>query len=260
MTQDKREFSEPRAITEASISIAGGTKYLRLLEPGSEDKPELWDDFLKTIYRLCMRMEMLRDNADEWAQDTVIVVLKKLPDLRERGINPWNYAWGILRNYIRSAIRERQERRRDLRLAETYSLESGSNEAAHEQFTQLRTTNTPEKIFESSEHERFEEVHTQSLEDCTRAALLALPHVRRDLFGEYYALKTHDAEKRRALVEDYDLKTYNNLQVTIHRTWQKLYSSIGDCMNQEGGFPTDWSTTKHGQELIRNYVKKKICS
>ena len=259
MTQDKHESSEPRAIAEPSISIGGGEKYLRLLTPGSEDQPELWADFLKAIYRSCMRMEMLRNNADEWAQNTVTVILEKLPELRERGINPWNYAWGILRNSIKRAIKEKQERRGDISLAE-HSFETGNNGVAHGQFPQLSNTNTPDKILHSSENDKFEEVLIQSLEDCTRAALLALPEKRRNLFGEYYSLETHDAENRTALVDDYELKSYNNLQVTVHRTWQKLYASIGDCMNHEGGFPTDWSTTKHGQQLIRNYVKKKIRS
>jgi len=266
VTQEKLEEPEPQLNAEHSTSGDKSIKYLCLLEQGSEPKDEIWEDFRRDIYRACLRMETLRHHADDWAQETVIAVINKLPELRDKKINPWSYVWGILRNEIKKAIKETMARRRNISLTpnRTDSLDTSSNESAQEQYTQLWNTNTPDKILESSieseNYEEFEVAYRKPLEGCAMSAISDLPKKQRRLFREYYALKTHDAVKRQTLVGKYDLKSYDNLQVTIHRIWPRVFSLIGKCMSKKGVSLTDLTKSKRGKQLVKNYVKKEIRS
>jgi DNA-directed RNA polymerase specialized sigma24 family protein len=244
--------------SEGSSSGNKRVKYLRLLEPDLPTDDEIWREFEQDVHRECMKKPTLRPHADRWTQETLLAVWKNRPRLT----SPWGFALGTLNRKISEAIRENQKARRSISTTENEDESSGrpDKKTIVEQHKELWHTDSPDAILESGIIAKFEHVYEERLKSCATSAVSELPRPQKELFSKYYGFETHDRENRETLVEEYKLKSYDNLQVRIHRIWPAVLRLVGECIKRGGVSLTDFMNDKHGRKLVKDYVKRDIRS
>lgn len=258
MAHEQVEEPESSQSAEGSSSADKRVKYLRLLEPSLSPDDDIWREFKEDVRRECMKRQTLQPHADRWAQDTVLTVWKNLAKLT----SPWGYAIGTLDRKTSEAIRENQRARKAISINndEDDETEKTGGKDIIERHKELWDTDSPERIFESSGAAEFERLFEEKLENCAISAISKLSRSLRNLFVEYYKLGTHDRKKREGLVQKYRVKSYNNLQVKIHRSWPAVLRMVGECMEKSGVSLTTVMETSRYRKLVKDYVKKDIRS
>jgi len=181
-----------------------------------------------------------KPQCERWVQETLESILK----YRETVRNPFAYAVGTLDHLIRKAIRENKKAR-----AET-DVQDGQP---------IAPDISPEENLLAKDRRIFEGLVAMRLKECLLSVVSKMPLKPKQLFLEYYELEKHDRRSREFLVTKYRLKTYNNLQVRIHRIGQAVTSRVMECMGESGSRLHDLDESQR-RKLIRNYVRELLNS
>ena len=213
------------------------SKYLELLDTKSEDA-ELWAEFEQEVRRECQKRRTLRRDSERWVQETLTAVLQYRAKIR----NLLAYAIGVLDHLIRKAIREEKRAR-----AETSKADNTVAADASAEKPLLADQDTDDDGLSAK------------LKACFSLVVSGMAPKVRELFFDYYVLDKHDRRARESLVSKHQLKTYNNLQVKIHRATKRVTELVMKCMD-EGDWQLNTRDEREMRKLIRNYVREVLKS
>lgn len=214
------------------------SKYLELLDEKSEDA-ELWAEFEREVRQECLRRPTLRRDSERWVQETLTAVMQYRATIR----SPLAYAIGILDHLIRKAIREEIKARRE----------------ANKPNEPVTFDSSAESDLIAKQQRRVDSLVAATLKECLSSVVSGMSPQIRQLFFDYYALDTHDRRAREVLVEKYELKTYNNLQVKIHRVSKKITALVMKCMAERDS-QLNTREDSERRKLIKNYIREILKS